>query len=200
MNATPPDETQEVKRFIWQREWFPTLVAGVIVLMLAILAVIFRNNLMDIAQFGYLGAFVISVLAASTIIIYVPGVPVVFTLGGLLNPVYVGLAAGLGEAIGELTSYAAGYGGRGILQNRFQKFYSRVEGWLKQRGSLVLFISSAVFNPFFDFIGASAGALRFPLWKFFLVCWAGKTVKGMTVAFLGWWGLGLILRWLGISI
>lgn len=200
MNETQLEEKQETRKAFWRKEWFPTLVAGIIVLGLAGVAVIFRDNLRDVEQFGYLGAFLISVLAGSTIIIYVPGVPVIFTLGGILKyPAFVGLAAGLGEAIGELTSYLAGYGGRGFLKKRY-KFFSRIEGWIKRRGSLVLFISSSIFNPFFDFIGATAGAMRFPLWKFFLLCWAGKTVKGMAVAFLGWWGLGFILRWLGISI
>jgi membrane protein DedA with SNARE-associated domain len=59
---------------------------------------------------------------------------------------------------------------------------------VKKRGSLALVLSAAVFDPFFDLIGATAGALRYPVWKFFLLSWVGKTIKRTGVAFLGWCG------------
>jgi len=43
-------------------------------------------------------------------------------------------------------------------------------------------------------------AMHFGLPKFFFVCWAGKTVKGMAVAYPGYYGLGSILRWTGIGV
>jgi membrane protein DedA with SNARE-associated domain len=62
----------------------------------------------------------------------------------------------------------------------------------------LLFTLSAIPNPFFDFAGAIAGAIYYPLWKFLLFCWAGKTIKGLMVAFAGAWGLRFILHWLNI--
>ncbi len=187
--------------------WYLTVLAGMIVLGIAVAAVIFRGKVADFRSLGYLGAFLISILAASTVIFYIPGVPVIFALGGIvsfpsnpLHPLFVGLAAGLGEATGTLTWYLAGRGGHDFLRQKHEQAYFRVERWIRTRGSLTFFVSSAVFNPLFSLIGISAGALRFPPLKYFLLCWAGKTVKTTGIAFLGWWGLGYILGWFGITV
>jgi membrane protein DedA with SNARE-associated domain len=42
--------------------------------------------------------------------------------------------------------------------------------------------------------------LRFGWVRFFFATWAGRTVKGMALAYLGYFGLGSILRWLGVDI
>jgi uncharacterized membrane protein YdjX (TVP38/TMEM64 family) len=173
------------------------------IVVIAALAVVFREQLINFHQYGYLGAFIISAMAGATIIVYVPGVPIVFTLGGLLPfPFLVGIAAGLGEALGEFTGYGAGRGGHAFLSEKYKhnKHYERVQGWMTRRGYLTLFLASAIFNPVFDIIGATAGAMRFPPWKFYLVCAAGKAVKGTYVAYLGSLGLGYILQWFGIKL
>jgi uncharacterized membrane protein YdjX (TVP38/TMEM64 family) len=109
-------------------KWYLIIISGLVVIGIAALAVAFRGELANFKEYGYLGAFLISLMAAATIIIYVPGVPVVFDLGGLLpNPFFVGLAAGLGEAIGEFTGYLAGRGGHVFLKEKFARSYSPVE-------------------------------------------------------------------------
>ena len=42
-----------------------------------------------------------------------------------LNPLVVGVVAGSAEALGELTGYAAGVGGKGLLAR--SRFYPRVQ-------------------------------------------------------------------------
>jgi hypothetical protein len=59
---------------------------------------------------------------------------------------------------------------------------------------------SAIINPFFFPFTAVAGVVRFGLIKFFLLCWAGKTIKGMAIAYVGYFGLGSLLRWIGIGV
>ena len=150
----------------------------------------------DFAEFGYLGAFLIGFLGSATVIAFVPSLPVMFALGGVLNPFYVGLAAGAGEAIGELIIYTAGRTGHAFfLKDRFieaqtnkeaRGIYPRLQRWIHAKGALALFLASAVFNPFFSLISATAGATRFPAWKFLGAVWAGKTVKWMTIALLGY--------------
>jgi len=71
---------------------------------------------------------------------------------------------------------------------------------MERKGSLTLFILSAVLNPFFYPAALAAGALRFGIRRYFLICWAGKTIKGLTVAYAGYWGLRGLLRILGMPL
>jgi hypothetical protein len=71
---------------------------------------------------------------------------------------------------------------------------------MERRGSVTLFILSAVLNPFFYPAGLAAGALKFGIRRYFIICWAGKTIKGLTVAYAGYWGLRALMRTLGIPI
>ena len=176
--------------------WYWVFLAALVVAGVTASVVIFRDKIADLEQYGYLGAFLISILASSTIVALIPTVPVIFTLGGILNPYLVALVAGMGEAIGEFTSYIAGRSGHAFFKGSFVRIHTRLEKWIARRGSLALFLSAAVFNPFFSIVGATAGAFRFPPWKFFLIVWAGKTVKWTIVAVLGQLVLVNLLHWL----
>ena len=184
--------------------WQVTLLAILVVVIIATVAVIFREKVLDFKAYGYLGLFFISMMASAVIIVPIPGSPAIFAMGGIMNNpllvVFVGLVGGLGEAIGEFTGYFAGRGGHTTFKGKYERLYSRVEGWLKKRGGLTIFAASTTLNPVFDMFGAIAGMMHFPVWKFFLFCWGGKTVKGMWLAFLGYFGLGALLRWLGIPV
>lgn len=173
-------------------------IAGAIIVTGAF--VLFRGNLTDLKGYGYAGAFVVSLLSSATIIVPVPGLAVVFALGGLLNPVLVGVASGAGEPLGELTGYIAGRGGHTALKARNRLRFERIESWMKRRSILIVFLASCFPNPAFDLIGAAAGAIRMPLWKFLLSCWAGKTIKGVGVAFAGYFGLRYLLHLFGVSV
>jgi len=188
-------------------------VAGLALTVGVVLAVIFYfDDIQALGAYGYLGAFLIGVFGGATYIAPVPMTPVVFVLGTVvrpsfapyLGPVFVGAAAGLGETIGALTIYMTGYGGGAALASsrhgKIQAVYSRLSRWMKRRGALVLFIFSAVVNPFFYPIALTAGATRFGLKKYIIICLIGKTIKGITVAAAGYWGLGSILRALGVPI
>ena len=183
--------------------WYLLVFSALAMIGLAVLAVIYRDELREFHEYGYLGAFLISVMSGATVIVYVPGVPVIFALGGILPyPFLVGIAAGLGEGLGAFTSYAAGRGSHSLLsaKQRQNKYLVRVQEWMNRRGYLTVFLASAIFNPFFVVVGGTAGAMRMSPWKFYLVCAAGKAVKGTYVAYLGYWSLGYILDWFHIEI
>lgn len=193
---------------IYTHRWFWLIVILLLLAGIVTSVVIFSDRLIDFKQYGYLGAFLVSMLASATVIAFIPSVPVIFALGGVLNPFFVGLVAGIGEAMGEFTAYFAGRSGHAFFFNPAKSsqtaepkgIYAWLQRWVKTRGALALFLSAAVFNPFFSVIGATAGALRFPPWKFFLIVWAGKTLKWTVVAIIGWGTLSVILRWFGLSI
>lgn len=195
----------KVRKVLGKKAYITGIVGIVVTLLMAVAVVYFWEFVRGLETYGYFGVFVISVLGGATIIVPVPMLAVVFALGGVMKyPVLVGVAAGLGETLGALTIYMTGYGGGTALINlnhsKIQAVYSRLVRWTGLRGSLLLFVLAAVLNPFFYPAALTAGALRFGIRRYFFICWAGKTIKGMTVAFAGYWGLRGLLRMLGIPI
>lgn len=70
---------------------------------------------------------------------------------------------------------------------------------MERHGLWAVFLFSAIPSPVLDIVGVAAGALRLDLWKFLVVCWLGKTIKTLAVA---WGGAGalpvmgdLVLQW-----
>lgn len=181
-------------------------IVGVLATLLMAGAVIyFWETVQGFGAYGYLGAFLISILGGATIIVPVPMLAVVFALGRVMEYTWlVGLMSGLGETFGALTIYMTGYGGGAALYHskhgRIQSAYQRLMELMERRGSLTLFLLSSVLNPFFYPAALAAGALRFGVKKYFFICWAGKTIKGFTVAYAGYWGLKGLLRMLGAPI
>lgn len=158
-----------------------------------------------LGAYGYVGAFLISILGGATIIVPVPMLAVVFALGRVMEYTWlVGLANGLGETIGALTIYMTGYGGGSALyyhtHGRLHTAYERLMKLMERRGSLTLFLLAAILNPFFYPAAIAAGALRFGAKKYFIITFVGKTIKGMTVTYAGYWGLRGLLRMLGAPI
>lgn len=141
------------------------------------------GRIRELAVYGYLGAFLISVIFNATVILPVGNILAISTLGAVLpSAIIVGLAGGAGAAIGEITGYMAGYSGHGIA--RKSRLYWRVEGWVRRWGSIIIFIFALV--PFiFDLAAIAAGVLRFSFWKFFLLCWLGRTIAYIVVASIG---------------
>jgi membrane protein YqaA with SNARE-associated domain len=144
-------------------------------------------------------------MGGATIIVPIPMLAVVFALGGALKYTWLlGLMAGIGETLGALTIYMTGYGGgtaiaKGI-HGKLEIAYERMMTQIQKRGSWTLFLLAAVINPFFYPAALAAGALRFSIRRYFLVCCAGKTIKGMTVAYAGYFGLRGLFNALGIPL
>ena len=151
-----------------------------------------RERLVELENYVYWGAFLISLIGNATIIFPVAVLGIIISMGialypvtGLFGPIVVGLAGGAGAAIGEMTGYMAGFSGRGVVED--SKLYLRLVGWLRRWGILTVFILSVV-PFFFDVVGLAAGALRFPLWKFVIFCWLGRTILYVGIGVL--WTLG----------
>jgi uncharacterized membrane protein YdjX (TVP38/TMEM64 family) len=137
----------------------------------------------DFEKYGYLGVFVVSLLLNATVIIPVSAMAVISSLGGAFpSPFLVGLAGGVGAAIGEMMGYIAGRAGRDLLAKN--RIYVRVEGWVQRWGMVAVFVLS-IFPFLFDIVGIIAGATRMPLWKFFIACWLGRTILYIAVAYIG---------------
>jgi membrane protein YqaA with SNARE-associated domain len=144
---------------------------------------VISDRVEQFGRYGYPGVFLVSMLGNATIILPAPSLAVVSVMGSVLNPYLVGLCAGAGEALGELTGYLAGYSGRAVIED--QKNYERIVRWSQKHGLWVVLMLSIFPNPLFDLAGIAAGALKVPLRQFLLVCWIGKTIKTILFALGG---------------
>tara|TARA_B100001013_G_scaffold331168_1_gene246575 strand:+ start:1418 stop:2017 length:600 start_codon:yes stop_codon:yes gene_type:complete len=160
-------------------------------LLLGIGMVIGAYFLKDVAgglsSVGYPGVFFLSLLGSASMILPVPGLISLCTVSAILNPFTLGLLAAIGETIGEVTGYAVGFGGKGLLDK--SRVYRWVKSWMEKRGGLVIFIVSIIPNPLFDIVGIAAGATKYPVKKFFLIVFIGKILKGLIVAYSCYYGI-----------
>ena len=97
------------------------------ILIVSLLWLLIRlNNSIPYETLGYLGIYISSLISASSIFIPIPGIGAV-CVGSLpslgLNPLLIGLIAGLAESIGELTGYFTGRSFSGSFKENRLKDY-----------------------------------------------------------------------------
>ncbi len=162
----------------------------------------------NLEGFGYAGIFLANLASTATVFIPVPGLTaagqaLILSGGKTLSPVPVGLLGGTGMALGEITAYVAGSVGHEMAEGRtvggprwFRRAVERTAqaiSWLMARyGMLTLFVLSAVPNPAFELAGLTAGAVRMNFWRFMLAVLAGKNVRGLALAFLGYYSINIL--------
>jgi len=179
------------------------LIGGIslaVTIILSVLIIQHRTYVDQIAEWGYFGCFFINVLASGTLVMPGFGAVLTFTLGGVLNPAIVGAVAGIGEAIGAIGAYFTGYAGRGLFRDSKSSLYLRFSNIIDRHGSKAVFLISSLITPIYYPFAVFVGTLRFGWVRFFLATWAGRTIKNMTLAYLGYFGLRSILQWLGLDI
>jgi membrane protein YqaA with SNARE-associated domain len=155
----------------------------ILLLLLAVgisLAIVWFTNqyqaeLRNLGNAGYIGLFLISLIGNATLIIPAPVFVVACAAGLVYGPIGVGLVAGLGSALGELTGYMAGAGGKAFIPQG--RRYEQLTRFMQRHGMLTIFLLGAIPNPVFDVGGLVAGALRMKVWKFVLAAWAGKAIR-----------------------
>jgi len=148
------------------------ILALVAVIGISIFVYSIRDQASEFAIYGYPGIFVIAFLSNATVLLPAPGIAVVFAMGGVFNPIAVGLAAGAGGSLGELSGYLAGFSGQAIIEQ--VDVYERLVLWMTRNGNLTILLLAALPNPFFDLTGIAAGALKMPILRFLFWCWATR--------------------------
>jgi uncharacterized membrane protein YdjX (TVP38/TMEM64 family) len=189
-------------------------VAGIVVA--CILLVYHWELVLRFEEYGYLGLFFMAMASGFSIPLPVPYMVFTFTLGGVLEPILVGLATGTGLGVGGTLLYLTGRGGRRLFpqfsitdpadeaySSRWARFLRRIKmhrvmHFAERRGTLAVFVLSVLPNPFFTPMAISMGTMRFRMVKFFFACWAGQTAKAIAIAYSGYFGLGSFLRWMGM--
>ena len=159
------------------------IFALVAVIVISVYVYTLRDRADQLAIYGYPGIFILSFLSYATVLLPAPGGAIVFTMGAIFHPIGVGLAAGAGAALGELSGYLAGFSGQAIIERA--TIYEHLTRWMRRNGPLTILILSAIPNPFFDLAGVAAGALKMPVTRFFFWCWIGETIKMLIFAYAG---------------
>ncbi|HZP56590.1 MAG TPA: VTT domain-containing protein [Dehalococcoidia bacterium] len=144
-----------------------------------------------VERLGYLGVFMSAVIGSASMFIPVPGALAGITLGLLLDPVpfvplpqpiVIGVLVAAGSALGELTGYSTGVGGRSVIGNsRGGRMLVRL---MRRHGTATLFCVAAVPNPFIDVGGIAAGVAGMSMRRFVSVMFVGKTINYIAVAYI----------------
>ena len=170
------------------------LLILLLVIGITFLLFLYRDRVSELENFGYLGAFLISLVSNATIFLPMPSLLLLFALGAAFNPILVGLVGAIGGAIGELSGYVAGRSGRGIARNN--RWFTRAERWMRRWGTLTVFVFSLVPVLPIDAAGVAAGVLHFPIRKFLVACFLGKSLLYVAMTLFGAWGWEALLRYM----
>lgn len=179
-HPTPPPNKRHAKII--------SLAAAIAAILITLVLVLLREQITRLGIVGYPGVFVISLLGNATVIFPAPSYAIVFAVGGALQPLGVGIAAGVGAALGEMTGYLTGIGGRAVFEDRV--LYQRLSGWMSRYGMIAVFVLAVIPNPIFDVGGMVTGALKMPAWKFLFVAALGKSLRFFILALSGRFILG----------
>ncbi len=146
---------------------------------------------------GYMGVFLLAWIGSSTVLLPIPHLAFTFTMGAVLNPWVIGFSGGVGDALGELTGYIAGYAVEEEVENL--KLYKYLKAWMEHNGDLTIFVLSLFPVPFFDLAAMAGGIVGYPLWRFMIATWAGKTIKAIVAAWAGYFGIAWVANLLGLE-
>jgi len=138
--------------------------------------VLWTTGTFNIETAGYASIWFLAFIGSALIFLPVSALAAVCVAATVdLNPFMVALVAASAEAVGELTGYLAGMGGKSFFEHK--RFYLRFKNLFSRYAALTLLIGSAVPNPLFDILGVIAGSTLYPLRKFLLLVFIGKTIK-----------------------
>jgi len=181
--TTPPAEITQSSRPSSLQTNILRVVALLVVIGITYYIFSIRDRIAQFEQYGYVGIFVVALLANATVLIPAPGLAIISAMGSVFNPLGVGLAAGTGGAIGELSGYLAGFSGQAIAENT--QIYNRIKPWVEKFGGWAILVLSAIPNPFFDAAGIAAGIVKMPLRTFLISVWIGQIIKMTFFAYAG---------------
>lgn len=137
-----------------------------------------------VANYGYFGAFFISLFGNFTIFFPVPFVVTIYAFGAVLNPFLLGVTCGLGSTVGEFSAYMIGRGGRRVLEDRYGERLRGAKLLVQRYGALAIFLFALLPLPD-DLILIPLGILRYDLRKAIFSMVIGKMIMCLSVAYAG---------------
>lgn len=144
-----------------------------------------ENFLQQLARYGPIGVFLMSLLGASSILVPIPYTTVIVFLGASgWDPILLMVSAGAGAALGEFTGYMLGYYGRKILSEERQR---KMEFTMKLFGRykpVAIFLFALTPLPD-DLLFIPLGISRYNIVKAFVPALLGKMFMIYLLAYTG---------------
>ena len=165
-------------------------IGGALVGTIAALVVAYTiGGVQLVKRLGYVGVFLSSVIGSASMFIPVPGSLAGITFGLFLTPIphvpqplTVAVVVAAGSAVGELTGYSTGIGGRAVIGN--SRIGRLLVALMQRHGSITVFLIAAVPNPFIDVGGIAAGVAGMPIRRFMAMMFCGKTLNYLAIAYI----------------
>jgi len=136
------------------------------------------------AQLGYLGVFLISLIASLSVIVPIPYTIAYYILGVTLDPLLIALVGGLGSAIGEISGYIIGYLGQTLIDEERKRKMTYLMKIFDRYGPLLVFLFALTPLPD-DLLFITLGISRYNFAKAFIPCLLGKIAMAYIIAYSG---------------
>ena len=200
--TTPPKILMVERQLSRFQEWLVNqhstvlifAVGGFLLVFTAVAAFLWLTGRFSPETAGYGGVWLMHFIGAASIVVPVPSLLALCAASAPdvgLSPLLLGLIAGSGEALGEITGYAVGLSGRNALRNN--KWYPKLKGIMERYGGKALFVIGVVPNPVFDVMGFIAGTLAYPVSRFVLILLVAKSIKNVGLAYACYFGISTVI-------
>ncbi len=168
------------------------------VILVAVISGILLWKLMvtgdSLGHLGILGVLIASMLSHLTVVARDMFVPLFLPLASIYHPVILGLAAGTGGALGEVTTYALGWGVAESMEP-MSETEDRIAKWINKYGLWAVLLVALTPLPDTPIV-ILAGSRKLPFKKLVVVEVIGKTILYSVGAVVG----GLIYSGLKSSL
>jgi membrane protein YqaA with SNARE-associated domain len=141
------------------------------------------TNPETLGQSGLAGIFIASMLSHLTVIARDMFVPMFLPLASVYNPLVLGASAGVGAAVGEITTYFLGWGVAETIQEN-QNEDNRLTRWIRRYGLWAVLLVAVTPLPDTPIV-LLAGSNKLPLGRLFVVECVGKTALYSVGAVVG---------------
>ena len=184
------DESNYRQHWLVQHQKFLTRVSPLAIsaAFIATGLVLWTTGTFNIETAGYTSIWFLAFIGAALVFLPVSALAAVCVAATVdLNPFLIAVVAASAEAVGELTGYLAGMGGKSFFERN--RFYLRFKNLFSRYAALTLLVGSTIPNPLFDVMGVAAGSILYPVRKFLLLVFIGKTIKFTWVALGCYYGV-----------
>jgi membrane protein YqaA with SNARE-associated domain len=137
-----------------------------------------------LGSYGLAGVFIASMMSHLTVVARDMFIPIFLPLASVYQPILLGLAAGVGAALGEITTYFLGWGVAESLDSGDSRVEDKLADWIKRFGLWAVLLVAVTPLPDTPIV-LLAGSSRLPLGRLFMVEIVGKSVLYCIGAIVG---------------